>query len=374
MSKVLQPQRIVWLDTVKGICILIIMLHHSNISHFFREYFPQHHQTLFLAFAMAVPSALASFYIFSGYTFRDCDQAIRKRAKKLLIPYFYWGIGITAIGNLSPLYFGIPISLEKNLQHLAGLIYSKALLLTRNPESVIGHPGQHLNMQLLAGDTGPLWFLTSLFTGYLLFIPLYRAKGRQIPLIILLYLVLTYLFHFSPFLLPWSLDMAPFCAILLYTGSKLKHLFPLIRGVGSYIALLLIALSVHAAINLHTAPIELFVREYGTCGIYSPICCLIIGILGSLIYSILAIGLEKAHVHHIFSYIGRASLTLLCSHVPIYFLFRDFFSRIAYYMNIECKYSNMFIMEFSLALSGGILFHLLLERIKHLHSNKKVLP
>ncbi len=82
----MEKQRLVWLDALKGIGMLLIVLSHSELDVPGKNYL--------------VSGFIPLFFIATGYTFSFRDsikQIALKRSKRLLIPYFVYGIMIVVL-------------------------------------------------------------------------------------------------------------------------------------------------------------------------------------------------------------------------------------------------------------------------------------
>lgn len=86
----MEKQRLVWLDALKGIGMLLIILVHSELYVPGKRYL--------------VAGFIPLFFIATGYTFpfRDSIRQIAlKRSKRLLIPYFVYGIMTVVLFTLA---------------------------------------------------------------------------------------------------------------------------------------------------------------------------------------------------------------------------------------------------------------------------------
>ena len=83
----MEKQRIEWIDTAKGICILLVVLHH--VSRFLHVGYP--FQDVFVSFRMPLYFILSGLFFktYSGFS----DFVVRK-SNKLIIPYlFFFALG-----------------------------------------------------------------------------------------------------------------------------------------------------------------------------------------------------------------------------------------------------------------------------------------
>lgn len=335
------------------------MLTHSSLPHLRIDSLPLLTKAFNIMLALSLASVLATFYILSGFTFKDKAHALQSRGQKLLIPYALWGTCIIVTLNLLQWHFSHDVSLQEVMQDVSRLMYSRT---TTFSTCTLFRPENMANVHLMPQGAGVLWFLTSLYTAYLLFIPLYRTKHKTA--IILLYLILRYLFSLSPFLAPWSLDMAPFCALMLFAGNMIRKSERFFRPWSAHLIFCIIILPVYIVLYLYNGPVELFRRQYGNSLLLSPIICLVIGMLGFYLYSTISVYLTHLRLHAIFAYLGEASLSLLCSHLAFYTIVRMLFAQTTSCLDIDATTLNQFLLEFTFALAGGLMVHEVLKRIR----------
>lgn len=216
----IRPARKAWIDTAKGIAILLVLIAHSS----FWTYKNENSDILIVRGILkflryAAPPYMALFFVLSGYTFKYKPGVLHQRSRRLLIPYMQWGAIYLILGWIS-LYI-------KNASYMSyakaafGIVYSRFALFPLECD---------FNIYLFPHGAGPLWFLTSLFTSYILFLVIIRLEtptGRLY--IILSYLSGAFLLSHSPILLPWSLDVAPLGAIFLYIGYLMKKNRPILK-------------------------------------------------------------------------------------------------------------------------------------------------
>lgn len=305
-----QLQRQLWIDAVKGIAILLVLISHSD----FWTFCNNHSQIpgfthLKYIISLAIASYMPLFYFISGYTFKDRPNIISQRFKRLIPPYFKWGIA--ALLYTWGIIYANGGNMRDYLTPAAGLIYSRFLLLPENSS---------WNIHLFPLNAAPLWFLTSLFTSYILFILLIRIKCKKTWLLIGL-LGLNLLLSFCPILLPWSIDTAAAGALFIYVGYTMKenrffqHLIP----SKSRLTLCSLLISCFYIILVrYNGGINMSIRQYGNIPLLSPFLFIIIGLMGSFLFCILCITMERFKLIKAAVYLGQISLILLCSHAFSY--------------------------------------------------------
>lgn len=144
-----KAKRVVWVDTAKGICILLVVLHHC--AQLLQVSYPM--QRVFLTFRMPL------YFILSGLFFKQYGfkTFILKKTNKLLIPYVFFYV---VTGVL------IPVAVYRLFGHTIYLYdcYGLEAVLSIFSERVICNPS--------------IWFLFCLFEVNLLFYLLYFISGR----------------------------------------------------------------------------------------------------------------------------------------------------------------------------------------------------
>ena len=345
--------RCIGIDAAKGFGIILVLLAHSEFWNFCRTnstvlFVPQAETLVKLATASYMPL----FYVLSGYTFKDTPCVLQARFRRIIVPYFFWGL--IALGITSVLIWMNEHSLLGCLKHVFGLLYSRfSLYPIDNSENVL----------LLPRGAAPLWFLTSLFSSYACFMVLFKCR-RYRYLLFLVYVVAIVLLSFMPILLPWSLDTAPAGAIFIYAGYKMKDqqllslsyrkLLPI---VFSLVILYVYLVSLNDSINMS-------VRIYGKYSYISPMLFVLIGLIGSYLCCCLCMALEKLWLIHKLAYIGRLSLILLCSHSFIFqiSLVTPSLSNLFDFS----KYCPLFVVQLALAVIFAVSFVEIKKRWKAL--------
>ncbi|MDY4970172.1 MAG: acyltransferase family protein [Lachnospiraceae bacterium] len=170
-----KDERIEYLDVLRGIAIILMLMGHIGFGYGFDKYIHIFHMPI--------------WFFLSGYFFKvnELDhfgKLVRKYEKSLLVPYVVWGV------IQYPLWIFLSKSSEDNiLEPLKNLFF--------------------INTNLLMPIAGALWFLTCLFFAQVIFAGLLRVIKNDLVVIIfvmVISLVGCYWNRFISFRLPWALD------------------------------------------------------------------------------------------------------------------------------------------------------------------------
>lgn len=247
---------------------------------------------MFFALGCFVPV----FFVASGYTTKTIE--LKKKAKRLLLPYALFNIALVTLFILKQACFGS--THEGIFENIGGILYSRYAIYPLSKED---------NIFLMQASNAPMWFLTSMFTAYAALKPLLacpKLKGG----VICSYLIITWGLSKLPFLLPWSLDSAFLMAIFIYAGIVCRNTTILENNKWWLWIALVIGYGGTTYINGYE---NLSVREYGN----SIVLSLIAGILGSLLIIKGSMWLSKYKIGNHLARIGQHSLTIFCIQMPL---------------------------------------------------------
>lgn len=289
-TSVLIKQRIDWIDAVKGIGImLVIAAHISPIGN--------------KLFWYMTYGFMPIFFVMAGFTSKPClgyAKQIEKKVKRLLIPYFFYGIVLLFLSNL---FFE-----DTNFSHaLCGLFYGRYSLF---PEAVEN------NIPLLQACTAlcPLWFLPCMFLAYTILITFDNCGGAMKKVLILGSIVLTMLSVYKRFLFPWSIDTCCFAFLFMLTGRLLVQYVGRERKSKNllYAVLIFVLYLMLCKLNPH---INFSIGQYGDWGLISVFFLFLLGVAEPLLFSYLFRFAEGTMFTSMFANIGRHSLRLMCIHI-----------------------------------------------------------
>lgn len=285
--------RMQWLDAMKGVGILLVMIcHYRSIPTYLTAGF------------------MALFFIAAGITYRpsiSLSDTIIHKGKRLLIPWLVYGLVIISIDMV---FNSIThrFSMADLDSRLLGLLYMRSSFYWPYDNHTQG------NMTV---NIGPMWFLVTLFVVFLYMHVYERLSNKKLYLIVLVFL--TFVTYNMPIQFPWGAELALMGVMFLLSGryGYQKLLNSNVNGGGkiAVFACMLITYTLTYAVN---GSINMIFREYGCRGLYSIPLFFVIGISYTFIIGQICKWAEKTTwLIKPFVYTGQQSMRLLCIHMPI---------------------------------------------------------
>lgn len=282
----MKSNRINWLDTSKGVTILLMILGHSSIPIFLSNFIWLFHMPL--------------FFIASGWTTNwqktDIKSFINKKCRTLLLPFFIYSFFVLTI-----------------------YIYQGW--------------GNFTNMILNGWEAYALWFIPVLLLSSILAKLIYSVKQKYLPYVFLLmFLVIGGVLSFYKIFLPWNLSSVPFATFLIVTGNELKRFSSKISDSKIWHILLLFFI---------TAAISQFWRLDLCFNSILPVIPLTMGALtGTMMIFMISYLIDKYfyHISIVLQKVGKETYLILAFSQIIIMLINDYFS-----LNTMLKYSSLFL-------------------------------
>lgn len=285
-------KRMEWLDAMKGIGILLIMSSHLFSTPILGKY-------LYVGF-------IPLFFFISGVTARrTCDPfstfAISK-AKRLLIPYFFYSI----------LFTSIIVVLSGNYLYFIGVLYSRYCLYS------LGTDPNFIFMS--TGATTPLWLLTCLFFSQgLFYFYTHRKTKTQKVVSIIAFALVGYALSFLPILLPWSIDTSFLLTLFTIIGYELYQRFNhLSNKINYYIVPLLVSIPLLVALSGFNGVSNISVSIFGSFRYISYWIYIMCSVFYIIIIYTVSIIIQGSVISKLLAFIGRMSLELMCIHLFIF--------------------------------------------------------
>lgn len=297
VSETTSKPRITWIDTAKGICILLVVLQHT--SNFTHMAYPLRND--FLTFRMPL------YFILSGLFFKPYDGFIgfaKRKVNKLLIPYiFFFSVGGVFLPVVLFHLFGIRIWSYKDYGFEAfSHIFS---------EDYICNPS--------------IWFLVCLFEVNLFFYAIIiiamRCKEKNMYNIVVILLsillgfgglAMSYLHINLPYFVDSALSTLPFFCFGWYLRNNTSFLYReknLKRVILAIILIFIWMIFLHFNNHGHLSIMSNYYgKKWGFIELYPY------GMIGTI--CVLSMSKIMGNIPLI-SYIGRYSIIVLCTHAYV---------------------------------------------------------
>lgn len=190
-------KRMRWIDVVKGVGIILVIIGHSACPQLLLKYIQSFHMPL--------------FFIVAGYLFNEypsTEKLIKRKSTALIKPYLIYGVfNFTVTIIRLAINGGINTELFRTaFRYAIGLVYSR---------------GTWYWMP----NCSPIWFLTAMFVALILFNYLVKLVSPTDYLMAMVSLLLACFFcHIDLIKLPWNIDTALWAQPYMLLGYKLKRL------------------------------------------------------------------------------------------------------------------------------------------------------
>lgn len=266
----MEKERLSWLDVLKGIGIILVVMGHIYSNSIIFNWLYSFHMPLFFFAAGCV------------YKNRSVYIDIKRRIQTIVVPYFSFGFI-----NLIYWYF-----IEKRFRN-------SSMGLRENIFGLLFGQYDYLDFNV------HLWFLPCFFTTVVLFNFLYNKLGEKITYIIVILMSILYIFIPIPKLF-WGIDLSfkymAFYAVGVSSQKILKKNNVNNRNnkaSQSIIAIILLIINFCLSYWGLTTGIMWFITAQ-------------IGVIGVTISSLII------NKNKLLEYLGKISLIILCMHGPIY--------------------------------------------------------
>lgn len=281
-------KRILWLDVLKGIGIITVIISHCFIPEtFLNKYLYSFHMPL--------------FFFASGYLFKKkkIGNFLIGRYKNLIIPYFLFSIISLCLFFLTANIGDVKIPQSEQLKKILGVFY-----------------GNGINDYMF---NITIWFLLCLFIVEFIFQLIMEFTNSTISLIVILILfsIIGYLdSKFMTIRLPWSIDVA-------FTGIVFYGIGYLFKGkkyeITNYqkIPLILLLVSISLVSCYFNAKVDMNHNELGNFILFY------LSALSGIAYiSIISVDFRNSSF---LSFLGRNSLIIVGTHTLLLIILGSFF-------------------------------------------------
>ena len=290
-------KRIYWIDILKGVGMLLIMLGHAPIPKFLVPYIYSFHVPLFFCI---------SGFLFSIKKYTSFGYFLKSKLKGLLIPYLIFSL----FNYIAYLIYSF---LEKKVVSIKPLL--GILLGIRDSQWSIGN--------------GPLWFVLALFVSEIMFyfiIVLTKENIKKIGIILFLFSIIGYFYNeFIGIKLVWSIDAALIAVTFVGLGYIIKRL-DIINKVDNYTTFIILVVINIIFATLNIPYLDMFYDIYGNY-IYFYLAA-ISGIISMFVIC------KKVRHSKLLEFIGQNSFVYLGIHqYIIYSILRKMLNKIIYTSN-----------------------------------------
>lgn len=280
--------RIHWIDTFKGIGILLVVIGHIW----------EPSRTYIYAFHMPL------FFFISGYLYKpvpNIKSYFFKKSLQLLVPYLSFLLVIGLLFSIASM------SDPANLQEFCKS-FVKILL-----KGIYGG-------RILMGWLGVFWFITCLWLTQQFYNWIY-LRLNQYKVRLFLFIVTCYSLaqlnsiYLSDILYPWSINVVLMAIAFYYAGHSFAHC-EINRSLKLCLAVICTLTSFLILANYYTIEINMKYVDYGTpiLNILLPMSCLI---LLQELAELISYSRNLKLLQEFFTELGRASLIIMFVHQPV---------------------------------------------------------
>lgn len=288
-----EKSRISWIDNLKAIGIILVVIGHTNLPKFLEYYIYSFHIPMFF---------FISGYLFSSGKVTSFIQFAKKKFKSLIIPYLIFAVISYVVWMIINLikYQPIDFSLAESksfyiIKPIIGIFYSNGIDTWLIPNVA-------------------LWFLTCLFVTEILFFVISKyIKDRKLLLTLAILAIAGFLDSlFMPMRLPWGIDVA--ITALVFYGSgyyfKTNSIFEKIKKENGFSTWMILVIGIiYSMINGRADMNSNIFRN--------PIFYYIAAFSNIYIFYLLA---NKIQSNKILSFIGKNTLFIMGLHIPVFLI------------------------------------------------------
>ena len=286
----MEKQRIVWIDKAKGICIILVVLHHSLI-HTHADFLVSN--TNLEIFFMPLYFALSGIFF---KTYSSFSNFVIRKINKLNVPFLFFYILGSIILPLLLEFLSINLFSEYTLNELAmDCLYNHCRCVN-----------------------GPLWFLLCLFISNLFFFVIVNATNniKHIVFGALIFGFIGLLLSINKYELPFCMSTSFTCMPFFCMGFLFNSMGLLYNQILSRTQFILFIIGSILSIYLGAEEAVFSENRYE-----NPYTIHLLSFIGTLFILLLSKRIGKIRF---VSYVGRYSLIALCTHL--------FFIRIFYHL------------------------------------------
>lgn len=216
-----------WIDRYKGLLIILVVMGHV-VGGGYHLTQGASQQLLHYLYITIYSFHMPAFFFLAGITWRDRENEtfgrfLLKKSKRLLIPYFIFGIASSVLFCLMSGSFGASVEQSATTSYYQGKYASSFLTCLWG----LVHGGGFANGEGFRMNS-VLWFLPCLFSTEMCYWWMRRLKltgVRVVPVVLLCCALAILLPRFTPGL-PWGLTKVPWYLLFLVLGAEVFPLQP----------------------------------------------------------------------------------------------------------------------------------------------------
>ena len=292
-------KRIEWIDTYRGILIILVVLNHQSLQH-----------SVINDSLIAV--RMPAFFFISGLLLSDRYTDLKyfalRRFRQLIVPYFLFFLA-------NWLFWAVAL-IPENTDIITPL---KSMLL-----GCVNTEGGKQNI-----NAAPLWFITTLFMAemYMFFVKNIFKTTKKILIVISIFAFIGYLTSkFLPFRMPWNAEIALTALFFYGLGyiTKRENLISYFDTDEKRYIIILFFVSLFGAVILSLESMPVYDLNYlGSYAIFTYV---------SALFGILAmISLAKLiNRNTLLEYLGRNTYIILAFHLSALYFLHGIFKRLGF--------------------------------------------
>lgn len=280
MDRLDKVNRIDWIDTAKGIGIIIVVLGHNRAPQTMLQFIYAFHMPLFF---------FLSGIVFNIKKYSKLFDLVKRKFKTLIIPYIVFNLITYAYW----IFISQPERTNDNvIKPIIGIIFGYGPLMIHN---------------------SALWFLTCLFFTEILFYFIVKAFRKNINFVLFVIMILGYICHkMNVPKLPWNIDIVFTTTVFYGVGYLIKGLLSNLKNT---LLIIIVSLTYVIAFSKLNSFVDLSSGTYGN---------MIYFYLGAISGIALIIALSQALSKlEILKVIGRNSVYIFGLHILSLRIFFD---------------------------------------------------
>jgi len=337
-----KKQRIEWIDTAKGFCIMLVVFNHTFLFLDLKDHIPPILYDYLNSFRMPL------YFFLSGVFFKtygSLSNFTRKKINKLIIPFLFF---YTVFSILIP-YITIKAGYNYPYVNSENSLYSFCFDFYNNDCQLVN---------------GPLWFLLCLFEINIIFYVINSVfkKESNIYLLSIICGAIGITLSVLSINIPISIDTSFTCLPFFCFGYYIRNHTTIISNKNIDNRLILYSMACGIILIFFTRHVEFHTNELSNSSLFTVH---IAGITGTMMVIFLSKRIGKIYL---ISYLGRFSIIILCTHLLLIELYLPLLNR--FLPQIPC----LFILFIIIIISELVIIPLFVKYLPYVTAQKDLLP